>query len=45
MGFYKTSKKVRYTLSVVYVVIMGFILIGTYISQPENVVEKETAPL
>jgi hypothetical protein len=33
MNGYQTSKKIRYTLAVIYILFMGFILVGTYFSQ------------
>ena len=43
MSFYKTSKKVRYTLSIIYILFMGFILAGTYWSQQKSEVKENTA--
>ena len=39
MSLYKTSKKIRYTLAIVYILIMGGILLGTYLSQKNNSAE------
>jgi hypothetical protein len=36
MNKYEETKKVRYIAAVVYVLIMGFILGGTYISQQQK---------
>lgn len=35
MSAYKTSKKIRYTISVVFVLFMTFIVGGSYLSQQE----------
>ncbi len=40
MSLYKTSKKIRYTLAIVYILIMGGILLGTYLSQPTAKAER-----
>lgn len=42
MNSYQQSKKARYIASVVYVLIMSFIVGGTYLSQQENA-ELESA--
>ena len=36
MKGYQTSKKIRYTLAVIYILFMGFILAGTYFSQDQT---------
>lgn len=43
MSFYKTSKKVRYILSIIYILFMGFILAGTYWSQQKSEVRENTS--
>ncbi len=43
MSFYKTSKKVRYILSIIYILFMGFILVGTYWSQQKSEVRENTS--
>ena len=33
MSVYQTSKKIRYTLSIIFILLMSFIVGGTYLSQ------------
>jgi capsule polysaccharide export protein KpsE/RkpR len=42
MSLYKTSKKVRYTISIIYIIFMGFILAGTYWSQQKTEMRENT---
>lgn len=41
MSNYEESKKARRVASVVYIIIMGFIFIGTYLSNAEKVAAKK----
>ncbi len=36
MSVYKTSKKVRYTVSVIYILVMTFVVGGSYLYQQER---------
>ena len=45
MSFYQTSKKVRYTVSVIYLIFMVFIVGGTYLSQQDKAESENQAVL
>ena len=43
MGAYKTSKKVRYITSIIFILFMAFIVGGSYLAQQAQVTTENTA--
>ncbi|MDC9728962.1 MAG: hypothetical protein PSN04_06490 [Methyloprofundus sp.] len=43
MSAYKTSQKVRYTTSIIFIVFMAFIVGGTLLSQPNQTSNESSA--
>ena len=43
MSAYQTSKKVRYTTSIIYIIFMTFIVGGTYLFQQEPTAQESTS--